>query len=308
MRDSPAAFRAHGRRLGENRYVYAVLARRSRGVSVGVNLNPDKICNWDCVYCQVDRTTPPDVRVVDLARLGAELGTTLAAARAGTLFDEPRFATAPPGLRRLADIAFAGDGEPTSYPRFDDAIATAIEVKRETGWTDLPIVVLTNATLLDRPAVRRGLDLLAADGGEIWAKLDAGTETYFRLVDRPHHALERCVRLITEEARRRPLVIQSLFALIDGEPPSAAEIDAYIERLRQILDAGGLVRLVQVTTLARPPALPTVAMLDGGTLDALAARVRAALPGLAVETYDGVPAPLEPSGPRRERSSCRSLR
>ena len=48
----------HRRKLDENRYVYAVLSRRSGGVSIGVNLNPDKVCNFDCIYCQVDRTTP----------------------------------------------------------------------------------------------------------------------------------------------------------------------------------------------------------------------------------------------------------
>ena len=51
-------FKDHRRDLGENRYVYAVVSRRARGLSIGVNLNPDKVCNFDCPYCQVDRTTP----------------------------------------------------------------------------------------------------------------------------------------------------------------------------------------------------------------------------------------------------------
>ena len=50
--------RDHRRDFSDNRYVYPVVSRRSRGVSIGVNLNPDKVCNFDCVYCQVDRTTP----------------------------------------------------------------------------------------------------------------------------------------------------------------------------------------------------------------------------------------------------------
>ena len=69
--------RDHRRGLADNRYVYAVVSRRSRGVSVGVNLNPDKVCNFDCVYCQVDRTTPGADRDVDVERLGAELDFVL---------------------------------------------------------------------------------------------------------------------------------------------------------------------------------------------------------------------------------------
>ena len=47
----------HERRFEANRFVYPVLSRRSKGLSLGVNLNPDKVCNFDCIYCQVDRTT-----------------------------------------------------------------------------------------------------------------------------------------------------------------------------------------------------------------------------------------------------------
>ena len=46
-------FQTHSRNLfQDNRFVYAVVSRRSGGVSIGVNLNPDKYCNFDCVYCQ----------------------------------------------------------------------------------------------------------------------------------------------------------------------------------------------------------------------------------------------------------------
>ncbi|MEZ0267274.1 MAG: radical SAM protein, partial [Phycisphaerae bacterium] len=59
-------FTQHSRSWRDNRYVYPVVSRRSKGLSIGVNLNPDKVCNFDCVYCCVDRTTPPTIRTVDL--------------------------------------------------------------------------------------------------------------------------------------------------------------------------------------------------------------------------------------------------
>ncbi|HNC96138.1 MAG TPA: radical SAM protein, partial [Myxococcota bacterium] len=51
-------FADHRRDLGDNRYIYAVVSRRARGLSIGINLNPDKVCNFDCPYCQVDRRVP----------------------------------------------------------------------------------------------------------------------------------------------------------------------------------------------------------------------------------------------------------
>ena len=75
-RTIPLIVRDHRRTFEENLYVYAVVSRRSKGVSIGLNLNPDKVCNFDCVYCQVDRTTPPVVRQVDVPRLLAELGAS----------------------------------------------------------------------------------------------------------------------------------------------------------------------------------------------------------------------------------------
>src|SRR6266699_4757227 len=83
--------RDHRRTFEDNRYVYAVVSRRSKGVSIGINLNPDKVCNFDCVYCQVDRKTPPVVREVDETRLLEELDEMLDLVTMGRLFEHARF-------------------------------------------------------------------------------------------------------------------------------------------------------------------------------------------------------------------------
>src|SRR5437899_5010868 len=97
----------HPRAYRENLYVYPVLSRRARGISIGINLNPDKVCNFDCIYCQVDRTNPPAVREVDEALLREELRAMLEEARSGALFDRPEFRALPGPLRVLRDITFA---------------------------------------------------------------------------------------------------------------------------------------------------------------------------------------------------------
>ncbi len=275
----------HPRRHRENRYVYPVLSRRARGISIGINLNPDTLCNWDCIYCQVDRTTPPAVRDVDEALLREELRAMLEEARSGALFDRPEFRALPGPLRVLRDITFAGDGEPPSYPNFAGVVRDTLRIKRETGLPDLKVILLSNATLLDRPRVQEAMRLMDEDHGEFWLKLDAGTEPYYRLIDRTTIPFARVLGNILQAARARPIVLQSLFMKVKGEGPSAEEVMAYCDRVREILDGGGRIKGIQVYTVARPPAESYVTPLEDEEVDALAAEVRRRVPEAPVEAF-----------------------
>src|SRR5688500_20090179 len=83
---------AHPERSFEaNRFVYPVLSRRSGGISIGVNLNPDKICNFDCIYCQVDRTTQSETTFVETDELLRELEDMLALVETGELYASAKF-------------------------------------------------------------------------------------------------------------------------------------------------------------------------------------------------------------------------
>ncbi|HUD72955.1 MAG TPA: radical SAM protein [Dongiaceae bacterium] len=275
----------HDRLYRDNRYVYPVWSRRARGISIGINLNPDKVCNFDCVYCQVDRTTPPEVREVDEARLGEELRAVLRQGGDGSLLRRPEFASVPEAQRLLRDITFAGDGEPPSYPNFPGVVRDVIRIKREEGFPGLPLILLTNATLIDRPRPREAMRLIDEDGGQFWLKLDAGTEAYYRMIERTSIPFRKVLDNILEAARVRPVVLQSLFMKVRGAGPPPAEIDAFVDRVAGILANGGRISLVQVYTVARPPAESWVMPLADHEVDAIAAAIRGRLPGLAVETY-----------------------
>ena len=94
----------HSRLFEQNRFVYPVLSRRSGGISLGVNLNPDKVCNFDCIYCQVDRTRQSETRFVELDALLAELDQSLELISSGEIYRTEKFRHTPPALRRLNDI------------------------------------------------------------------------------------------------------------------------------------------------------------------------------------------------------------
>jgi wyosine [tRNA(Phe)-imidazoG37] synthetase (radical SAM superfamily) len=264
----------HERSFERYRFVYPVLSRRSHGISIGVNLNPDKVCNFDCIYCQVDRTTQSETQFVELDALVAELREVLQVVSSGEIYETPKFRDTPPHLRRLNDIAFSGDGEPTTYRNFDTIIERCAAVKRELGLNDVKMVLITNASMFHRPHIQRGLEILDESHGEIWAKLDAGTEDYFKLVDRTPIPFERILENITAAARVRPLVIQSLFMRVAGEGPSENEISAFCDRLQEIVVAGGQLSLVQVYTVARRPAESFVSPLDDTEVDAIAQKVQ----------------------------------
>ncbi len=276
----------HPRSLDENRYVYAVLSRRSGGVSLGINLNPDKVCNFDCVYCQVDRRVAGTERRVDLAILEHELRDILIQAKSGALFTRPPFNGVEKRLQRVTDIAFSGDGEPTTSPQFNDAVKMAIAAKTQAGLADLKLLLITNATMFHRAKVKRTLTLFDQNQGEIWAKLEAGTEAYYRRVDVTTIPFKRILDNLLDAARRRPIVIQSLFMRLDGNPPDAGEIEAYCTRLKEITSNGGMIKLVQIHTVARAPAQPYVSALSDKEVDAIAARVRQ-IPLPAATFYSG---------------------
>ncbi len=284
---APPLIARHERTFEGHRFVYPVLSRRSAGLSVGVNLNPDKVCNFDCIYCQVDRTSQSETRFVATAQLLEELERTLRLIVSGDIYETEKFRDTPAPLRRLNDIAFSGDGEPTTYRNFDEIVAACSEVKRRLCGPEVKLVLITNASMFHRPHVQRGLAILDVNNGEIWAKLEAGTEKYFRLVDRTTIPFRQILDNIAAAARVRPLVIQALFMRVRGEAPSPAELEAFGDRLNEIVAAGGKIKLVQVYTVARQPAESYVTPLPDAEVDAIAELVRRRC-GLEAAPYYGV--------------------
>jgi len=287
------AHRQHPRRFEQFKYVYPVLSRRSHGISIGLNVNPDKVCNFDCIYCQVDRTSESAVKKFDLKVAEAELRETLEIVRSGEIAEHEPFKSVPQEMLRLNDIALSGDAEPTTLRNFAETIAMVARVKPP----DAKIVLITDAGGLDRAEVKRGLEIMDANNGEVWAKLDAGTEQYFQLINRTKIPFARILNNITQAAKVRPIVIQSLFLKIHGQGPSAGEIGAFCQRLSEIGNinpARNGIKLVQVYTLARKamtivdgvPAWQFVSALTDAEVDAIAERVRNET-GVAAEGFYG---------------------
>lgn len=256
--------------------IYPVRSRRSRGISIGVNLFPhQKVCDLDCIYCEVDNPGTSKAEP-SIARLLEELVATFEAIRAGRIL----------AGERINDIAFSGDGEPTISPLFAEAIEVAIEVRARLASPELKLVLITDALTLHRPKTRAAIDRMMANGGEIWAKLDAGTDDYFQIVCRGHVPLARPLENIRALAAMHPVVIQTMFLRVHGWPPPDEEIDEYVERVRELLASDARIGRIDLYTVARPTTEKYATALTDAELDRIAARVRLGLaPDVTVETY-----------------------
>ena len=266
-----------------NRFVYAVVSQRAKGLSIGINLNPDRRCNFDCVYCEVLREEPPQDTEVDVSVLRAELERMLRLVNEGRVREFPNYQWLPEEILQLKEVALSGNGEPTLCPNFTEVVQTVAHVRARGGFPFFKIVLITNASGLDRTEVRAGLQVLTPTD-EIWAKLDAGTQSYMKRVNRTAVSLEKILANILSVARERPVVIQSLWPSIEGAEPPDEEIDAFVDRLAELKEAGAQISLVQIYSAHRPTLHSGVSHLPLRVLSRIAQKVRTGT-GLRAEVF-----------------------
>lgn len=272
----------HPRDYLNKRFVYAVISQRARGLSIGINLTPDHHCNFDCAYCEIDRDRPMRDREVDIAILLSELDELLVMAKEGRMREIPWLRSVPDELLELKEVALSGDGEPTLCPKFHE-IVEAVVHRRAQEQHPFKLVLVTNTTGLGMPDVQRALRLFAS-WDEIWVKLDAGTQPYMDRINRPSITLQQVLENIHSIAKSRPVVVQSLFPLLDGIEPPTEEIEEYGRRLLELKQAGAQISLVQIYSAHRPPHRPNCAHLPLKALSDIARRVRRDT-GLRVEVF-----------------------
>ncbi len=271
------------REFFRNRFVYAVISARAHGLSIGVNLNPDQQCNFNCLYCEVDRREPSGVPDLDINIMALELRQALGVVCSGQIRTHPQYAHLPPELTQLRQVTLSGDGEPTLCPNFAEAVRTIVLLRAQGGFPYFKLVLATNATGLDNPQVEQSLNLFDS-GDEIWAKLDAGSPAYFEKVNAPQVPLSKVMGNILLLGRKRPVVIQSLFPRIDGEEPAAEEIAQYVGRLQELKAAGAMISMVQIYSATRPMGNPRCGHLPLKTLFRIARIVRQET-GLKAEVF-----------------------
>jgi len=222
-------------------YVFGPVPSRRLGRSLGIDLVPFKTCTYDCIYCQLGRTTRKTVQRKEWMPLGLVLAEL-----------EKKLDTRPDY------ITLSGSGEPTLFAPLDRLIEGIRAL------TDIPIAVLTNGSLLGDQQVQHelhGSDLVIPS-------LDAGGEATFRLVNRPHKSV--CFGglldgLITFRHRFHKQYWLEVF-LLGGYTDAEREL----AEIRRCVD---LIRpdRVQLNTVTRPAAENYAAAVPQARLEEIAA-------------------------------------
>lgn len=266
-----------------NRFVYAVISQRAGGLMIGIEMNPDQNCNYNCVYCYVNRNPAYARRSFNLRIMLSELRELLQMHRSHRLHQLPAFAEVPEDLMKLKAIALSGEGEPTLCPNFAEVMEELVALRNSGQWPDFKLVLITNGTGLNRAPVQQGLHLFRPTD-EIWIKLDAGTDAGLKRLGEGAMPVGEIVDNIVALGQWRPVTIQSLFCSLDGFEPDSNEIDAYVDRLVEACERGANITEVQVYSIIRPPANPTCTRLPLNQLSIIAKKIRQAT-GLKVEVY-----------------------
>jgi wyosine [tRNA(Phe)-imidazoG37] synthetase (radical SAM superfamily) len=230
-------------------YVYPVVSRRAGGVSVGINLNPNNACNWRCVYCQVPDLKRGGAPELDLDLMESELRQLLHDIVHGDFMQ----ARVPPEARRLNDVAFSGNGEPTSSLQLLACVKRVAAVLKDFALVGkIKLVLISNGSQLDRAQVQAALALMRDLGGEVWFKLDRAPMDGFAPVNQIQMNRKQVARRLMLSAQHCPTWIQSCMFEMDGLLPDEAEILAYLDFLRLSMAEGVKLEGVLLYGLARP--------------------------------------------------------
>ena len=251
-------------------YVYPVLSRRMQGISIGINLNTNNACNWACAYCQVPGLHRGDAPEVNLNLLEAELKG---------LLDNPALSPlippeTPEALRQIRDIAFSGNGEPTSSPQFVQAVEIARR-QRDAHGLKIPLVLITNGSLLLRSEVQTGIKALADAGGVVWFKVDRLLPESMKRINGISYKPEQIQHRLDVACSLAPVWLQTCWLAWDGQAPGADDEAAYLEFVARNAQK---IQGVHLYGLARPSLQPEavhLSALDENTMNAWADKIRA---------------------------------
>ncbi len=276
----------HSRDSTGMRYVYPVLSRRAGGISIGINLNPNNACNWQCIYCQVPNLTRGGPPPIDLDLLSHELNALLHAIAQGQLTLSPTTMSSQsalkstetsiqPGITELRDIAFSGNGEPTSAIEFPVAVSLVHQILRTHGLENQTMLrLITNGSLLDRKEVQEGIALIGQATGEVWFKVDRASPTALLEINGVNLAPQTVSRRLARCAKLAPTWVQTCLFTLDNSPPNENEIEQYLNLLKPISTQ---LKGVHLYSLARPSlqqAAYRLASLDQFQLNQIAQRIR----------------------------------
>tara|TARA_B110000037_G_C17050199_1_gene477395 strand:+ start:52 stop:891 length:840 start_codon:yes stop_codon:yes gene_type:complete len=235
----------HDRRIFKGKYIYPVVSRRADGLSIGINLNTNSACNWQCIYCEVPDLKRGKPEPIDLALLREELIYWLNQVIHHDFLGKH---TEPGTL--LRDIAFSGNGEPTAAKEFGEAIKIVMEqIENFKLKNKITIRLITNGSYLDRPSTQKAWEQLENLNREIWFKIDAIDPVESKRINQINISTNSVISNLQSSIKISPTIIQTCILKINNELPSIQTINHYINFLKPFESN---LKAIHLYSLARP--------------------------------------------------------
>lgn len=233
--------------------IYGPVKSLRYGNTLGINLlGSQKVCSYNCVYCDLG----PTVLTMNKVRKDLDFPSLPALQAAFKEYIKQNVPTEA--------IVVSGNGEPTLYPDFEEAMKTIVELRNE-HLPDRKIVVLTNGAHLDNKKVLAGLNL--ADERVI--KIDAGNDQFLQKVNDPLIRIN-IAKFLNGVQRLKSCTVQSMFFTGSLDNTVNEHLEEWIEIMGMIKPSK-----IQLCTLARPaPNMPGLKPLDEDALYSIAFRLK----------------------------------
>jgi len=201
--------------------IYPVYSRRAEGLSIGINLYPDKKnCLFNCTYCEVFPFSNSTSFSLELMKEGLQ-----------DVIDSAQKQNIP-----IKDICFSGNGEPTLSPSFPDALRLAENIRTKMTASS-QLVIITNGTGLLQPQVFSLLKEAASiQTTNIWLKLDAGTQQWYKKMNRSSVPFDKLIEKIKEFASCSPVTIQTMLCAINGKNQPETDTHAWEDLVCELVN------------------------------------------------------------------------
>ena len=233
----------HDRNIFDSKYVYPVVSRRAGGLSLGVNLNTNNACNWQCIYCEIPNLTRGGPEPIEVELLKDELNFWI-----DQIINSNFLKENTPPVTTFADVALSGNGEPTAAPEFLEVLEIIIASLKEHKLIDkIPVRLITNGSFISKK--KECLNIFNHYHGEVWFKIDAADEGSIKLINQVNLDPNSMINNLKKCAEACQTVIQTCLLKINHQVPTNDFLKNYSKLIKPY---ERLIKKIDLYSLARP--------------------------------------------------------
>ncbi|MDA9642669.1 radical SAM protein [Nitrosomonadales bacterium] len=260
----------HDRNIFQGKYIYPVVSRRAGGLSLGINLNTNSACNWQCIYCEVPNLVRGKPEAINLQELESELDYWLDQITNKSFLNQyTKIQT------EFKDIAFSGNGEPTASKQFMDVVSILIKKVAEYKLDQKIIIrLITNGSYMSNLVIQESLSLIRNINREIWFKIDSVNKDDIRTVNQVNLSLVSIKKNLEAALNNSPTVIQTCLFKLNEKLPSSESLGEYINFLKPYENKIKGIHLYSLARLSEQPSQNKLTRLTESELEVIAIKMK----------------------------------